>query len=117
MPINVLNRIITASSNPGDIVLDPFNGSGTTVVAAAMLGRQYVGIDQSEEYVGFARKRLEHVLAQAPATTPAGESPTLFTNPAAVSDPKRSSKIMTKTDAFGRPRVARTYRRRAAKSA
>src|SRR5689334_13596149 len=63
MPIGVLNRIILASSNPGDVVLDPFNGSGTTVVAAALLGRQYVGIDQSEEYVDYARKRLEHALA------------------------------------------------------
>ncbi len=53
MPVGVLNRIIKASSNPGDIVLDPFNGSGTTVVAAAMLGRKYVGIDQSEEYVAY----------------------------------------------------------------
>src|SRR4051812_47363691 len=56
MPIGVLNRIILASSNPGDIVLDPFNGSGTTVVSAALLGRNFVGIDQSEEYVGYARK-------------------------------------------------------------
>ena len=57
MPIGVLNRIIKASSNPGDIVLDPFNGSGTTCVSAALLGRQYVGIDQSEEYVAVSRRR------------------------------------------------------------
>jgi DNA modification methylase len=67
MPIGVLNRVVAASSNPGDIVLDPFNGSGTTVVAAAMAGRRYVGIDQSQEYVNFARKRLEHALENAPA--------------------------------------------------
>ncbi len=103
MPIEVLNRIIKSSSNPGDVVLDPFNGSGTTVVSAALLKRQYVGIDQSEEYVGYARKRLEHALSQSTAD--------------AVSDPTRASKVMTKTDAFGRQRVARTYRRRAAKSA
>jgi site-specific DNA-methyltransferase (adenine-specific) len=114
MPINVLNRIILASSNPGDIVLDPFNGSGTTVVAAAMLNRQYVGIDQSEEYVGFARKRLESMLTHTSGAAPATS---LSVNVAATIDPKRSSKVMTKTDAFGRPRVARTYRRRAAKSA
>src|SRR5215204_1440595 len=65
MPIKVLDRIITASSNPGDIVLDPFNGSGTTVVSAALLGRQYVGIDQSAEYVKFAQKRLAHALEAA----------------------------------------------------
>jgi DNA modification methylase len=106
MPLEVLNRIVRASTNPGDIVLDPFNGSGTTCVAAAALGRQYVGIDQSEEYVGFARKRLEHALAQAalssaPVTTEA------------ITSIKRDSRVMTPTDAFGRQRVPR----RGAKSA
>ena len=108
MPIEVLNRVIRASTNPGDIVLDPFNGSGTTCVAAAMLGRQYVGIDQSEEYVGFARKRLEHALAQAANTVT-----TLPVSTAAITDIKRASRVMTQTDAFGRQRVPR----RRAKSA
>src|SRR5581483_7940028 len=99
MPIGVLDRIVKASSNPGDIVLDPFNGSGTTVVSAALLGRRYVGIDQSEAYVGYARKRLQHALDNASSAGP---------NPiAAVIDPKRESKVMTETDAFGRKRVAR----------
>jgi site-specific DNA-methyltransferase (adenine-specific) len=112
MPIGVLNRIIKASSNPGDIVLDPFNGSGTTVVAAAMLGRKYVGIDQSEEYVGYARKRLEHTLS---ATAQSANGPISIS---VLADPKRSSKVRTATDAFGRPRVARGSRaRRAAKTA
>lgn len=112
MPINVLNRIITAASNPGDIVLDPFNGSGTTVVSAATLGRQYVGIDQSEQYVGYARKRLEHALSQT-------KEPTLIGNGAAPSlfDPSRESKMQTETDAFGRARVPRGPRQRRAKSA
>ena len=117
MPINVLDRIILAASRPGDIVLDPFNGSGTTAVAAAMLDRQYVGIDQSEEYVGFARKRLEHALARTELT----QSPLGIQLPAAQSlfpisaviDPTRKSRVMTETDAFGRKRVAR----RGAKSA
>ena len=110
MPIAVLNRIIQSASNPGDVVLDPFNGSGTTVVAAAMLGRNYVGIDQSAEYVEYARKRLEHALdaaAQADKAKPGAAV-------AAVIDPRRASKVKTDTDAFGRPRVAR---RSAAKSA
>ena len=112
MPIAVLDRIIKSSSNPGDIVLDPFNGSGTTCVSAALLGRQYVGIDQSEAYVGYARKRLEHALDKAASTVP-GADPI-----AAVIDPKRASKVMTETDAFGRKRVARgPRRRRAAKTA
>jgi site-specific DNA-methyltransferase (adenine-specific) len=112
MPIGVLDRIIKASSNPGDIVLDPFNGSGTTVVSAALLGRKYVGIDQSAEYVGYARKRLEHALASKIEID--GESHTAI---AAVIDPRRASKVQTKTDAFGRPRVARGRRRRTAETA
>jgi site-specific DNA-methyltransferase (adenine-specific) len=104
MPMGVLNRIILASSNPGEIVLDPFNGSGTTAVAAALLGRRYVGIDQSAEYVEFAKKRLEHALDAAAANGQAGKPGAAV---AAVIDPKRASKVMTATDAFGRPRVAR----------
>jgi site-specific DNA-methyltransferase (adenine-specific) len=104
MPIAVLNRIILASSNPGDIVLDPFNGSGTTVVAAALLGRKYVGIDQSAEYVEFARKRLQHALDAAAANGTNGKPDAAV---AAVIDPRRASKVQTATDAFGRPRVAR----------
>ena len=110
MPIGVLNRIIKASSNTGDIVLDPFNGSGTTVVAAAMLDRKYVGVDQSAEYVGYAQKRLTHAL-EAKDQTNLTKDAILFS---AVLDPHRTSKVMTSTDAFGRPRVAR---RRAAKTA
>ena len=114
MPIGVLNRIIAATSKRGDIVLDPFNGSGTTTVAAALLGRRYVGIDQSEEYVGFARKRLEHALE----TTSSGGAP-MFSEKhddaiTAATNPARASKVLTETDAFGRKRVAR---RRAAKTA
>ena len=97
MPIQVLDRIIKASSNPGDIVLDPFNGSGTTAVSAALLGRKYVGIDQSAEYVEFARKRLQHALEAAEKN---GKS-------AAIADPHRESRVLTATDAFGRKRVAR----------
>ena len=61
-PLALLERIIRASSNPGDIVLDPFCGSGTTCVAAEQLGRKYIGIDQSPEAVQVARARLEPTL-------------------------------------------------------
>jgi DNA modification methylase len=108
MPIAVLDRVIKSSSNPGDVVLDPFNGSGTTCVSAALLGRKYVGIDQSEAYVGYARKRLEHALETASKSTP-GAVPI-----SAVIDPTRESKVMTDTDAFGRKRVARVPRQRRA---
>ncbi len=108
MPIGVLNRIIQASSNPGDVVLDPFNGSGTTVVSAALLGRKYLGIDQSAEYVGYAQKRLAHALeaGQKVAKTSgalASDEASLFV----TADGNRASRVMTETDAFGRKRVAR----------
>jgi site-specific DNA-methyltransferase (adenine-specific) len=118
MPIAVLDRIIKSSSKPGDIVLDPFNGSGTTVVSAALHGRQYVGIDQSEAYVSYARKRLEHALEKA-ATSNGGDAVKPISDSArfaAVLDPDRESKVMTETDSFGRKRVARG-RRRTMKSA
>ena len=58
MPEDLLMRIIAASSNRGDCVLDPFCGSGTTASAAYQLGRNYVGIDVSEKYVENTEKRL-----------------------------------------------------------
>jgi hypothetical protein len=58
MPESLLKRIIAASSNPGDCVLDPFSGSGTTAVAACVLGRNYVGIEMSQQYVDKASQRL-----------------------------------------------------------
>ncbi|MHC4423363.1 MAG: DNA-methyltransferase [Planctomycetota bacterium] len=58
MPESLLKRIIAVSSNPGDCVLDPFTGSGTTPAAAYQLGRNYVGVEISKEYVENARKRL-----------------------------------------------------------
>ena len=58
MPESLLRRIINVSSNPGDCVLDPFSGSGTTAVASAQLNRNYVGIDISRKYVNKSRTRL-----------------------------------------------------------
>jgi len=58
MPEDLLKRIIAASSNRGDCVLDPFCGSGTTAAAAFGLGRDYVGIEISAEYARNARSRL-----------------------------------------------------------
>jgi site-specific DNA-methyltransferase (adenine-specific) len=58
MPESLLARIIAVSSRPGDVVLDPFNGSGTTTAVACQLGRKYAGVDISENYVANARERL-----------------------------------------------------------
>ena len=58
-PEKLLAKIILAGSNPGDIVFDPFMGSGTTSVVAMKLGRKYLGIELDETYCSFAEKRLE----------------------------------------------------------
>jgi DNA modification methylase len=68
MPETVLARIVSVSSNSGDVVLDPFNGSGTTTAVAFKLGRQYVGIDISADYVKKAQQRLEKI-KQSPEST------------------------------------------------
>ena len=59
--IDLLKRIIAASSRPGDLTLDCFAGSGTTLVAAQSLGRRWIGIDESPHAVKIARKRLREI--------------------------------------------------------
>lgn len=58
-PEKLLAKLILASSNKGDVILDPFLGSGTTSVTAKKLGRHYIGIEQNEQYCVWAEKRLE----------------------------------------------------------
>ncbi|OHD84461.1 MAG: hypothetical protein A3J39_08480 [Sulfuricurvum sp. RIFCSPHIGHO2_12_FULL_44_8] len=58
-PLSVINKLIERSTNEGDTILDPFLGSGTTLVAAKQLNRNAVGIEISPEYCEIARKRLE----------------------------------------------------------
>jgi len=64
MPESLLKRIIAVSSNPGDCVLDPFSGSGTTAAAAYQLARNYVALDISEKYVENAKERLTELKKQ-----------------------------------------------------
>ncbi|MEE8633073.1 MAG: site-specific DNA-methyltransferase [Methyloceanibacter sp.] len=61
-PEALLRRIVLASSHVGDVVLDPFSGSGTTAVAAKQLGRAYIGIERDETYVKAAKTRLKGVV-------------------------------------------------------
>ncbi|MFA6186854.1 MAG: DNA methyltransferase [Phycisphaerae bacterium] len=65
MPELLLARIIAASSNPCDCVLDPFSGSGTTLAVAAKYGRNYCGIDISEDYVENSEKRIAEAKSQS----------------------------------------------------
>lgn len=58
-PIELLNRVVQASTNRGDIVLDPFTGSSTTGLAAVEYGRKFVGIDLEKEYLELSIKRYK----------------------------------------------------------
>ena len=57
-PIELLKRIVISSTSKGDIVLDPFTGSSTTGIAAAMNGRKFIGIDMENKYLELSKKRF-----------------------------------------------------------
>lgn len=65
-PVALLERILNASSNPGDTVLDPFCGCGTTVHAAQKLGRRWIGIDVTHLAIGLIEKRLRDAYRDMP---------------------------------------------------
>jgi len=62
-PEELLRRVILSTTDPGDIVLDIFMGTGTAGVVAKKLGRSYIGIERNEEYMDIARKRIDEVKA------------------------------------------------------
>jgi modification methylase len=66
-PEALLARVIMASSKPGDVVLDPFFGSGTTGAVAKLLGRNYVGIEREQKYIDAASARIEAVIPHGKA--------------------------------------------------
>ena len=88
MPEQLLGRIIKACSHPGEVVLDPFSGSATTVAVAKKLDRQYLGLELSKEYCTLGRERLDAIRVgdelvgspepkcSAPATRGRGEGKT-----------------------------------------
>ena len=57
-PLDLLNRIVLASTNKGDVILDPFAGSSTTGIAAAINDRKFVGIDLEKKYLELSKKRF-----------------------------------------------------------
>lgn len=61
-PIALLDRIVLAATNAGDIILDPFTGSSTTGVAAHKHGRKFIGIDLEKEYLDLSVKRLDDTI-------------------------------------------------------
>ena len=57
-PIELLEKIILASTDEGDLILDPFNGSGTTGIVASRLNRKYIGIEKEKDYLDLTIRRL-----------------------------------------------------------
>lgn len=60
-PVELMQALIAQVTSPGDVVLDPFAGSGTTAVAAKLLGRRYIAIERDPTYARLARERLKSV--------------------------------------------------------
>jgi site-specific DNA-methyltransferase (adenine-specific) len=58
LPMSLVERIVGVSSNPGDVVLDPFAGSGTVPLVARQMGRRFIGIEKSREFAAIANSRL-----------------------------------------------------------
>lgn len=79
-PEALLHRVLLASTAPGDVVLDPFFGTGTTGAVAARLGRRYIGIERDPLYARLARERIAAI--EAPA------EPALLVTPAARDEPR-----------------------------
>ena len=88
MPEQLLGRIIRCCSNEGDLVLDPFSGSASTLVVAKKLGRRYLGFDISNDYVAYGAKRLESTYVGDPLE---GSAEPLLSAPATQAGKIRNS--------------------------
>ena len=106
-PLALLERIVKASSNKGDVVLDPFCGCATTCVAAERLGRQWIGIDLSEEAKAIVLERLTKE-TELPLTNPESVVEYLTAMPKRTDLPKRTD------DAVLKPRLYKTQNGRCA---
>ncbi|WP_162393957.1 DNA-methyltransferase, partial [Deinococcus kurensis] len=61
-PVDLMRFLVASYSNPGDLILDPFAGSGSTGVACVQLGREFIGVELSPEYHAVATQRLAATL-------------------------------------------------------
>ncbi len=73
-PEALLHRILLAASNPGDVVLDPFFGTGTTGAVAKRLGRRWIGIERDPDYAQIAQTRIDEVTPHAPEALAVAQS-------------------------------------------
>ncbi len=96
MPEQLLGRIIKACSNPGDLVLDPFGGSGTTLAVAKKLGRRWLGFELSSQYAKRIQDRLDEIAPGDPLQ--GAENPVTSAPPTPATIPTRKR---------GRPRTVR----------
>ncbi len=86
-PLALLERIVNASSNPGDVVLDPFYGCGTAVHAAQKLGRRWLGIDVTHLAISLIRRRMQDAFpaSRSPSSASRSTWPAPATSPPATS--------------------------------
>lgn len=61
-PLGLLSRIILSSTQKGDLILDPFSGSGTTGIAGVLLDRNYIGIEQELEFLELSKRRYQEIV-------------------------------------------------------
>jgi site-specific DNA-methyltransferase (adenine-specific) len=102
MPEQLLGRIIRCCSHEGEIVLDPFSGSATTVAVAKKLGRRHMGIDLSAEYVTRGRARLDAI---AVGDTLDGAPEPTMSAPATPKDGPAKKRVPTPKKTRSRERV------------
>lgn len=62
-PLKLIRRLVSASSNKGDVVLDPFSGAGSTQISCIQLGRHYIGIELEKDYYVISERRIADFLA------------------------------------------------------
>ncbi len=77
-PVALMRWLVRLVARPGDVVLDPFTGSGTTGVACIEEGREFVGIERELDYVEISRRRLEAASAQLAIPLPTQDSPSVL---------------------------------------
>ena len=97
MPELLLERIVRVASNVGQLVLDPFSGSGTTCAAAARLGRRYLGIDISADYVRLGNERIADTLAGRRVPTEVSDDPEALRGSLAARPGKRKHALRGRT--------------------
>lgn len=95
MPEQLLGRIIKVSSNPGELVLDPFSGSSTTVAVAKKLGREFVAFDISDDYIARGLSRLESITPGDPLD---GAAEPKFSAPATPETPRQKTRRVVSAD-------------------